>query len=230
MAQNTDNINTQFELTNELLRTEAEAKGLTKIDKSILVHLSFHMTRNKYQVFTAEVSYKMLEKMSGISPNTIGRSLKKMEDLGYLSSEMRFDKSKVYTWLGFESNKTIEVINFKVSCQDKQDKIKEFNRVRGEILGRNTSEFKKLLRYAETLKQTGYSEDSLSVIEKANKVKEATRHNIYFKEYEPYKELTRSQYKVCEEVPSIEDTICESCGYTLDESFCVNPECDSLPF
>ncbi len=230
MATLSTNVKTQFDLTNEIINTVSEEKGLTKIDKTVLVHLSFHMKKNKYGNFDTIVSHKTIGKLADVHYNTVGKSLSKMETLGYLHGEMRFDTSKIYTWLGFEATKTIEALNFKMTCQDKQERVRGLKKVRGEILGRNNAKFKELMKYAETLKQNGYPEDSERVVIRAFKVKEATQYNTYFKDYEPYKELLRPKTEEAETVPTMETFTCDDCGSVLDEGFCVNPDCDYLPF
>lgn len=223
MAKEVQDIKTQFDLTQYIIEVNAKDKSLSKVDKLVLICLSNYMQKDKYGVFSGFPSQTTLADVTGMNRNTVGNSLEKIEKLGYLHSETRFDNSKVYTWLGFE-NKTIESINFIKASKDKADRKKEFDRKRGEILGRNNAECKKLLRFAETLKNNGYLEDSKKQLEKVEIIKEATKVNTYFKDYQPYKELHAVK------VESVTLDYCEGCGNVLDENFCDNPNCNHVPF
>lgn len=225
MAKDSQDIKTQFELTQYIIETNTKDKSLSKIDKLVLICLSNYMQRDKYGIFSGFPSQTTLADVTGMNRNTVGNSLEKIEKLGYLHSETRFDNSKVYTWLGFE-NKTIESINFIKASKDKADRKKEFDRKRGETLGRNKAEYKRLFKFAETLKGNGYLEDCQRQLDKLEVVKEAMKHNVYFKEYQPYKDLC--SLNIQQQAVTIE--YCESCGNVLDENFCDNPDCDYLPF
>lgn len=224
MIEKTKDHKTQFDLTKYIIEVNAKEWSLTKVDKLVLISLSNYMQKDQYGQFKACPSQITLADITGLNRNTVGNSLDKMEKLGYIHSEMRHDNSKVYTWLGFESNKTIEVVNFTKACQDKAERKRELDRKRGEILGRNNAECKKLLRFAETLKQNGNIEDSERQLEKIKVIKQATKHNTYYKDYQPYKDLIKVS------IVSVAIETCKGCGNILDDGFCDNTDCDYIPF
>lgn len=126
-----EDTQTQFDLTKYIIEVSAKEYGLSKVDKLVLICLSNYMQKDKYGVFSAFPSQSTLGDITGMNRNTVGSSLDKMEKLGYLNAETRHDNSKVYTWLGFEANKTLEAQNFMRVCQDKAERKKELDKVRG---------------------------------------------------------------------------------------------------
>ena len=89
----------QFELTKVLLQTNIPI--LDKWDKAVLIQLSSHFKKDKQGMFTAFPSYVVMSKCSGIGKTTVRKSILKLEELQIISSKVRFNNSKVYTWLGF---------------------------------------------------------------------------------------------------------------------------------
>ncbi|CAL9969674.1 hypothetical protein VPHF99_0147 [Vibrio phage F99] len=222
MAKKKD-TQTQFDLTKYIIEVSAKEYGLSKVDKLVLICLSNYMQKDKYGIFSAFPSQSTLADITGMNRNTVGSSLNKMEKLGYLNAETRHDNSKVYTWLGFEANKTLKAQNFMRVCQDKAERKKELDKVRGEILGRNQAEIRKLKKFAQTLLDNGHDEDCEFQYEKIKVIKLAIKENVYFKEYQPYKELTRV-------VVTKKVSLCDDCGDVLEDGNCYNPDCELIPF
>ncbi|MGX9416568.1 helix-turn-helix domain-containing protein [Vibrio sp. WJH972] len=192
---------TQFDITNEIIQsTNPELKGT---EKAVLVTLSSYLNdEGNKGVFKASPSRATLSSKSSFGLSAIDRALKKLEDLNYISSEQRMDNSKVYTWKGFEAEKTPEVLAFEKALVRKREAKKEFDRVRGANLGRNNAEVKKL----EGLLEINSCE---KLEEELKLVKEARSKNVYFREYEPYttfKTDTRKKYFTAADQPTHVET------------------------
>lgn len=69
----------------------------------------------------------------------------------------------------------------------------------------------------------GHEEDCKFQYEKIKVIKLAIKENVYFKEYQPYKELTRV-------VVTKKVSLCDDCGDVLEDGHCYNPDCELIPF
>lgn len=85
---------------------QTEIPELTPTDKAILITLMSYMYKGASGVFKAKVDQKLICNLTGSSKSTVIGSLKKCENLGFISSKMCGNSSKVYTWLGLDTTQS----------------------------------------------------------------------------------------------------------------------------
>ena len=92
---------TSFELGKKIRTT---ALTITGVEKAVLSYLIDHMNYHEGSKFmTAWPSIITLANLSGFSRNTVQRSLKNLQTLGFIDSKQRSDNSKIFTWLTIPS-------------------------------------------------------------------------------------------------------------------------------
>ena len=139
-----EKVITQFDITNQILASNKEDININGHTKLVLVVMSqFFKDKDKTGVFTCHPSQSTLAKKACIGLSSVRKSLGILEELNYISSRQRMDKSKVYTWLGFDSEKTKEVKGFieKESLRIMDKKKRDITR--GEICGKNKAALNK---------------------------------------------------------------------------------------
>ncbi|AUR84789.1 winged helix-turn-helix DNA-binding domain protein [Vibrio phage 1.063.O._10N.261.45.C7] len=198
------NHDTQFEITNHIIRTPAEELSLTSTEKHILVTLSSWFNKDDKGLFSCWVSYQSVVQSTGCGRSTVQRAIATLEKLNYIHSEQRYDNSKVYTWLGLDKTKTIEVLRFETATAEKKERQKVLQQIRGENLGRNTQEIKRIQRYIQTLRDNGHIQDVQNQEVVLSIVKQALSNNVYFKDYPPYLEHRRQSF-IASQKPNYRD-------------------------
>ncbi len=177
-------LKTQFEITNLIIATEAKSVGLNQLQQHLLISLSqFLNDHDKKGVFICHPSHNTLVRRTGMGLSSVKRSLAMLEKLGYISSRARNDNSKVYTWLGFEADKTLEVVKFLAEEAKRVERKKALDKVRNEIWGRNTN---KLKSFQQILKTSPNCENTKHYIEQ---IKLATKANVLYSEFQGYKDI-----------------------------------------
>lgn len=106
------------------------------------------------------------------------------------------DKSKVYTWLGFDSEKTEEVLHFIEQDNLRILSKKKLDRARGEILGKNNAAINK---HKGILISSPNCEITKDIIES---IKMARKANILYTQFKPYKDIF-TKHNTCVQKPPI---------------------------
>lgn len=107
----------QYSVTKNLIQTRLE--GFTATEKAILVCLVSYMKKDKKSRLSCFVGQKTVADLVGTTRAKVIESLVKFEADGFISSEKRFDNSKVYTWVGITEKERSFNIN-KVKRTDEE--------------------------------------------------------------------------------------------------------------
>lgn len=89
----------QFSVTKALIQTRLE-KGFTVADKLVIITLVSFMKKDKKSRLSCYVGQETIADLVGIKRLSVLRILAKWEKAGVISSEKRYDNSKIYTWIG----------------------------------------------------------------------------------------------------------------------------------
>lgn len=124
----------QFAITKSVLCLTAKQLELTAAEKSILVHLTHHLGQHDEfgDRFVTFVGQGTLANLVGSSRNTVNKTLKKCGELGYISSVMQFNNSKIYTFLGLPLIDEVKTTRFKLRPMKKPSNGVDINS-RGEV-------------------------------------------------------------------------------------------------
>lgn len=94
---------TQFELTNLILKTDADVFNISATDKSILAHMSVYFNRHSDKDFPDYLicwpSQERVASCVGVSRKTVNLTLAKCEQSGIIKSVGRGRTSKKYIWV-----------------------------------------------------------------------------------------------------------------------------------
>lgn len=88
----------QFSVTKALIQTKLV--GYTPTAKAIIITLVSYLRKDKKSRLSCTVAHGTIADLVGSTRDTVGITLKKFEEDGFISSEKRYDNSKIYTWIG----------------------------------------------------------------------------------------------------------------------------------